>query len=579
MTVQAKKWQMYPAAPDAFLASSHEHPILLQVLYNRGVRTSEAATKFLDGADAVQENPYILRDMPQAVQRIVRAIEQREIICVYGDFDADGVTSTVLMVDALKAAGARVGAYIPDRVDEGYGLNVTAMEHIAGKGASLLVTVDCGIRSIEEVAAANRLGLDVIVTDHHSVGRELPPALAVVNPRRSDCPSPFERLAGVGVAYRLAQAVLRAVAQQPGNGLDSDAAAEWEEALLDLVAVGTVADLMPLIDENRSLVRRGLAQLQRAQRVGFYALMEASSLQPGSVDSSAISFRLAPRINAAGRLQHADLAYDLLHSQEYAHAYDLAMRLERLNQQRRSLTASAQVVAEEQVAAQMEDNPPIYIASSTQFQPGIVGLVAGQLTDRFYRPAVVIQEGEEESRGSARSIDEFDITDALDEVASLLVRHGGHSRAAGFTVRTEQLPALKEALQEIARDQLSQHTDLRPTLWIDCELPLDDVNWALQKQLARLEPTGEANDAPLFLCHNCRVREARAVGQGKHLKLTIDRDPGSSVLDAIAFHQGKWRDALGQGSRIDLAFHLEINEWQSRQQLQLNVQDLRISDG
>lgn len=579
MTVQAKKWQMYPAAPDAFLASSHEHPILLQVLYNRGVRTSEAATKFLDGADAVQENPYILRDMPQAVQRIVRAIEQREIICVYGDFDADGVTSTVLMVDALKAAGARVGAYIPDRVDEGYGLNVTAMEHIAGKGASLLVTVDCGIRSIEEVAAANRLGLDVIVTDHHSVGRELPPALAVVNPRRSDCPSPFERLAGVGVAYRLAQAVLRAVAQQPGNGLDSDAAAEWEEALLDLVAVGTVADLMPLIDENRSLVRRGLAQLQRAQRVGFYALMEASSLQPGSVDSSAISFRLAPRINAAGRLQHADLAYDLLHSQEYAHAYDLAMRLERLNQQRRSLTASAQVVAEEQVAAQMEDNPPIYIASSTQFQPGIVGLVAGQLTDRFYRPAVVIQEGEEESRGSARSIDEFDITDALDEVASLLVRHGGHSRAAGFTVRTEQLPALKEALQEIARDQLSQHTDLRPTLWIDCELPLDDVNWALQKQLARLEPTGEANDAPLFLCHNCRVREARAVGQGKHLKLTIDRDPGSSVLDAIAFHQGKWRDALGQGSRIDLAFHLEINEWQNRQQLQLNVQDLRISDG
>ncbi len=576
MPTPAKRWQLHPAAPTAFLQSSPEHPLLLQVLYNRGLRTSREVAAFLNGPDAVQENPYRLRDMPQAVQRILQALETGETICVYGDFDADGVSATALLVDALQAAGAQVGAYIPDRVDEGYGLNPEAIQQLAGK-AQLLITVDCGIRSLEEVALANRLGLDVIVTDHHSVGAELPPALAVVNPQRADCTSGFQRLAGVGVAYRLAQAILRATSQQPWSALVPDQVAELEASLLDLVAIGTVADMMPLTGENRSLVQRGLEKLQETQRPGLGSLFQHASLRPQAVDSTAISFRIAPRINAAGRLEHAKLAYELLRTSDPGRAHALASHLEELNQRRQKLTAEAQELAQAQMAESGQPGP-ILVASSPDFLPGIVGLVAGRLASQFYRPAVVIEEGPEESRGSARSIPEFHITQALDQVRHLLVRHGGHSRAAGFTLRTERLPELREALAAIAQEALKDHPDLRPTLWLDAEVALGELTWALQEQLTRLEPTGEGNSPPLFLARGCRVRRLRGVGQGKHLKLTVDAGPGSPALDAIAFHQGAWRSELGPGSRVDLAFQLEVNEWQGRRTLQLNVQDLRPSE-
>ncbi len=573
MQAPAKRWQLHPAAPPAFLQASPEHPLLLQVLYNRGLRTAEEVDALLNGPDAVRENPYRLRDMPQAVQRILQALETGETICVYGDFDADGVSATALLVDALKAAGARVGAYIPDRVDEGYGLNQEAIQQIAGK-AQLLITVDCGIRSVAEVALAKRLGLDVIVTDHHSVGPELPPALAVVNPQRADCSSGFHRLAGVGVAYRLAQAVLRATSQQPWSSLVPDQVAELEASLLDLVAIGTVADMMPLTGENRSLVQRGLEKLRETPRPGLSSLFQHAGLRPPAVDSAAISFRIAPRINAAGRLEHAKLAYELLRTPDPARAHALARHLEELNQRRQKLTAEAQAAAQAQVAENGQD-PAILVASSPDFLPGIVGLVAGRLASQFYRPAVVIEEGPEESRGSARSIPEFHITQALDQLRHLLVRHGGHSRAAGFTLRTERLPELREALAALAQEALSGHPDLRPVLWLDAEVALQDITWALQEQLTRLEPTGEGNSPPLFLARGCRVRRVRSVGQGKHLKLSVDAGQGSPTLDAIAFHQGAWRSELRPGSRVDLAFHLEVNEWQGRRTLQLNVQDLR----
>ena len=301
MSATDKHWNFYPPAPENFLESGHEHPVLLQVLYNRGLRDGAAVASFLQGEDAVRENPFRLTDMSIAVERIVRAIERREVICVYGDFDADGVTATVLMTTALQRAGARAGAYIPNRVDEGYGLNVEALRTIADKGADLLVTVDCGIRSVAEVAEAVDVGMEVILTDHHSIGPDLPPALAVVNPRRDVRAVDAQQLAGVGVAYRLAQGVLRVVSQKPWSRISAEEAAAEEQSLLDLVAIGTVADLMPLQDENRSLVRRGLSELRRGQRVGLYALMEMASVPLTAVDSSAISFRIAPRINAAGR--------------------------------------------------------------------------------------------------------------------------------------------------------------------------------------------------------------------------------------------------------------------------------------
>ncbi|MBI3961057.1 MAG: single-stranded-DNA-specific exonuclease RecJ [Chloroflexi bacterium] len=576
MLEQSKRWEQYPAAPIDFLEDSPEHPILLQILYNRGIQKPDQIASFLNGADAVQENPFLLKDMYRAVQRITRAIDKKETICVYGDFDADGITATALLVSALQKASAQVGGYIPDRVDEGYGLNVEAIERISQQ-ASLLVTVDCGIRSIEEVAAARRLGMDVIVTDHHSVGKELPPALAVINPRRSDNRSTFASLAGVGVAYRLAQAVLRAVSHKSNAVISAEQAAEVEAELLDLVALGTIADMMPLVGENRSLVRRGLAQLSQGQRVGLFALMEVAGMQPASVDSTSVSFRLAPRINAAGRLSNAQLAYDLLRSDEYSRAYDLAAQLEAMNRERQQLTVDAQNLAEQQLGDVGSALPSILITASPDFRSGIVGLVAGRLADQYYRPSVVIEQGPETSRGSARSIDEFDITAALDQIGHLLVRHGGHSRAAGFTVANERYAEFVEALTSLAEERLAAVPDLRPRMRIDAEVTWDDLTWALQGQLARLEPLGQANDPPLFLLRGCRVRHAKAVGSGKHLKLVLDGYPGSGVLDGIGFGLGERFGGLSSDERLDIAFHLEVNEWQGRRSLQLNVQDLRTT--
>ncbi len=567
-------WKIAPAAPDAFLNATPEHPILAQALYNRGLRTPAEVNAFLNGGQAAVENPYKLRDMPKAVQRILRALEKQETICVYGDFDVDGVASTALLVTALQALGGRVGPYIPDRVDEGYGLNRDAVIRIAGQ-AQLLITVDCGVRSLAEVACAVEHGLDVIVSDHHSVGKELPPALAVINPRRPDCPTSFKRLAGAGVAFRLAQAVLRAAAHERWSPLSPDQVPEVEASLLDLVALGTVADMMPLLDENRSLVRRGLESLNAAPRPGLEALMLQAGLHKGLVDATAISFRLAPRLNAAGRLGDARLAYRLLRTRDPNEAHQLADALNALNERRRALTEAAQAEAEQQLAERLAQDPPILIVGGEAFEHGVVGLVAGRLTERYYRPAVVMRRDAEEVRGSVRSIPEFDVSQALDEVAHLLVRHGGHPLAAGFTVKRMHEPALCEALEALAAERLSDRSLLRPTLWIDAVTPLSQITWGLAEQLARLEPTGQENPPVTLMAPSVRVRSARTVGNDKHLRMVLDDGNNGLVYDAVAFHQGEWAQHLGEGSRIDVAFQLEVNEWQGVRRLQLNVQDLR----
>lgn len=577
MPATDKQWNFHPPAPEEFLQSGHEHPVLLQVLYNRGLRDAAAVASFLQGEDAVQENPFLLTDMSPAVTRIVQAIEKDEVICVYGDFDADGVTATVLMTTALQRAGARVGAYIPNRVDEGYGLNVEALRSIAENGADLLVTVDCGIRSVAAVAEACELGMEVIVTDHHSIGPELPPALAVINPRRDEHPGHARQLAGVGVAYRLAQGVLRAVSRKSWSRLSAEEAVDEERSLLDLVAVGTVADMMPLRGENRSLVRRGLSELRRGERVGLFALLEMASVSRETVDSSAISYQIAPRINAAGRLASAKMAYDLLRCDEYGTAYTMAVNLESLNRQRQTLTSEAHTAAAKRLAAVDTLKTPLLFVAGDEFQAGIVGLAAGRLSDQFYRPAVVVERGEELCRGSARSIAEFDIIAALDRVSPLLVRHGGHSRAAGFTVRTEHLPALKEALEAQAAQELDDLHSLRPTLDIDAELKIDQIDWALHGQLDRMEPVGQQNEPGLFLCRNCRVRNVRRVGGGKHLKIVVDNHGQPPALDGIGFGLGKRAAELQQDSLIDVVFHLEVNRWMGQRSLQLNMQDLRSS--
>lgn len=583
--IAQRRWILPPTAPAPLLAQTPEHPLLVQTLFRRGCMSAAQIDDFLHPGVAFERAP--LAGIHLAVPRIRQAIDSGEVICVYGDFDADGVTATALMVIALQAAGGRVGAYIPERVDEGYGLNKEAIQRIADKGAHLIVTVDCGMRSRAEVEFANALGLDVIVTDHHSIGNETLPAIAVINPHLPESPGAFRSLAGVGVAYRLAQALLQESAARADNGLTPARVAEICDELLDLVALGTVADMMPLVDENRVLVQQGLQRMRTNPRPGIAALMEVASVPRETIDAQAISFRLAPRINAAGRLVNAMIAYRLLRTNDPAEARHLAQELEALNRKRQSLTIEAEAEAETQVAEQRQtaqqqgagaNAPWLYMVQSSTIRSGIVGLVAGKLAEKYYRPSIVVETGAAESRGSARSIREFDIGAALDQVGDLLVRHGGHSRAAGFTVRNTHLNALQSALGEIAATELCRHEELQPTLEIDATAALSEVTWGLLDQFARLEPTGQENPQPLLMSQRVRVRSWRSVGERKHLKLVLDGGAwGDAVQDAIAFNMGAHAAALHEGEMLDIVYAVERNDFASRKTLQLNIKDMRTS--
>ncbi|MCA9932074.1 MAG: single-stranded-DNA-specific exonuclease RecJ, partial [Anaerolineales bacterium] len=542
-------------------------PVLLQVLYNRGISNPAQIQAFLDGHYLQSTDPFLLPDMKKAVDRIQQALDNDELIIVYGDFDADGVTSTVLLTQALRGLGAarqQAQPYIPDRIDEGYGLNKEALTFLKEeKGAHLVITVDCGIRSVDEVVHANEIGLDMIVTDHHSLGPELPPATAVINPKRPESTYPETMLAGVGIAYKLAQALRQTMPER---------AQFSEEELLDLVAIGTVADLAPLLGENRKLVADGLISLNQSRRPGIAALKETARIN-GNLTAESIAFGIGPRINAAGRLAHAYDAAKLLAVNNTIDAKRFAANLNDLNRRRQQLTADLGAMAEEMV----KPDAPILIAADSQFVPGIVGLVASRLAEKNYRPAIVIEQGESESRGSCRSIPEFHITDALDEVADLLVRHGGHAQAAGFTVHNDNLPLFIERMTEIAHQQLDGQP-LFPTITIDTELDLNDIDWALHESLMRLEPTGYANPTPVFMSRTVEVMGHRVVGQdGSHLQLTVGSGEQNGRLHkqfpAIAFRQSAWADCLPQW--IDIVYTINVNKWQGRENLQLMVQDIR----
>ena len=558
-----KTWEVALAAPPTYVGRFPAlSPLLIQVLYNRGMSDPAQVRDFL-GNHWVEPDLFALPDMLRAVDVLIRAIHRKEMIAVYGDFDADGVTATALLVQTLTGLGADVMPYIPKRVDEGYGLNLQALRGLYGQGVRLVVTVDCGIRAVEEIDQARR-GLEFIVTDHHSVGPQLPFASAVINPKRADSAYPFRDLAGVGVAFKLAQALIRKAKQlkMPVH--------IQEQALLDLVAIGTVADLVPLLGENRYLVEHGLNTINETRRDGIRALLRVANLRPGDVTASSISFGLGPRLNAAGRLGDASLSYDLLVCCDRVKADRLARRLDEQNRKRRTLTEETYAQAEQVALARGEGAPLLYAADKT-FMPGVVGLVAGRLTEAYYRPSVIVERGDTESKGSCRSIKEFHITEALDECGDLLERHGGHAAAAGFTVRTDHLAAFVDRLFGIAERELGDR-ELVPTLSIDAEVPLAEMNWAAVEWLQKLEPCGYGNPAPLFLSRDVPVVEKRAVGsEGKHLRLTLGT--GADTRDAIAFRMGDRLDELDK--RVDVVYYLEVNDWNGERQLQLNVQDIQ----
>ncbi len=566
MTTKRAKWQLSPPVAEAHLARfPNLSPLLVQCLYNRGLTTPDQVHLFLTG-ECEEADPFRLKGMAEAVTRIRQAVSRDELIAVYGDFDADGITGTVLLTETLSSLGGRVIPYIPHRTDEGYGLSQDAIDRLANRGVSLIITVDCGARALAEVRHARNLALDIIITDHHSLLEELPPAVAVIDTKQADCSYPFKKLSGVGIAFKLAQALLLVNEQVRLSAAHSPVD---EEQLLDLVALGTVADLSPLLGENRSLVRRGLAKLNHPHRLGISALMEQARVKPESVTASTISYVLGPRLNAAGRVDHAMLSYHLLSTSSPSRAQELAELLEEKNRQRREMMLASLEKARLGVTEQ-EDECLLFVTGE-DYPAGVIGLVAHRLCDEFYRPAVVVEVGEKESVASARSVEEFDIAAALDKCASLLRKHGGHAKAAGFRVSNENLPTLERALREMASEDLAG-LELLPTLYIDAEIPLSSLTPEAFAIIDQLEPLGEGNPEPLLLSPGVEVRDSRAVGDD-HLKLTLS--DGRVVWDGIAFGMGK--EAKTLTPRIDIVYSPQIRTWHDEEQLQLKIEDLRPS--
>jgi single-stranded-DNA-specific exonuclease len=557
----SKRWQVVaPISSEADRNLSRYPRYLRQILFNRGYSDLESAQKYLD-ADGYQTDPFLLKDMHTAVDRLLRAIDQREPVAVYGDYDVDGVTATVLLTQVLRTLGADARAYIPNRFEEGYGLNNDALDGLAAAGVKLVITVDCGIRSAPEAEHARKIGLDMIISDHHSPLDDLPPAVAVVCHRQEGDTYPDQNLAGVGLAYKIAQALFTV---RPTLNRQAE---DW----LDLVALGTVADVVPLTGENRSLVRAGLVRIRRGLRRGLLSLMHAASLTVERCTAGEIGYVIGPRLNAAGRLESALASVDLLMADDVFLAAPLAQKLDDQNRKRQELTREMQAQAE--AITQVDACDHLLCAFHPDFNSGVVGLVAARLAESYYRPAIVGQRGEEFTRASCRSIDEFHITKALDECRDLLVRHGGHAKAAGFTVRTENLDELVARLREIARRELA-HLELRPVLKADMEIPLVDLRPEIFQYLDLLEPTGLDNPEAVFVSRNLRVKRCKTVGnEGSHLKLAVS--DGNLTFDAIAFRQGHWVSQMPD--RIDILYTYERNYYNDRVSLQLNVRDIKPS--
>ncbi len=556
-----KDWIVKGSPPPQVMEDLAEYSAVMRhLLYNRGITTAEQAKTFLTAAGPLYD-PFLLKDMARVVERLLKALDEGEPVAVYGDYDVDGVTGTALLVQVMLKMGFNAREKIPNRFEEGYGLNNDALDALYADGVRVVVSVDCGIRSPREAEHARQAGLDLIISDHHHPKDELPQAYAVICPKQEGDEYPDKDLAGVGLAFKIAQALLAA---RPVAGVEAE---DW----LDLVAVGTVADLVPLQDENRAMVRAGLRQLRVHPRQGLASLAGAARMENiSALTSRDIGFMIGPRLNAAGRLESALAAYNLLMAQDPAEAGPLALKLDDTNRERQKMTHDMQLQAA--AMAEGECCEHLVFAVNPDFNMGVVGLVAAKLTESYYRPAVVGAIGEEETRASCRSIPEFHITQALDEVAPLLVRHGGHAMAAGFTVRNENLPELRRRLEEIAARQLSDQV-LRPQLRADLEISLRDLKPEILKDIDQLEPTGQTNPEVHFVSRGLRVTRSRAIGaEGAHLRLTVW---DGVTFDAVAFRQGHWADHLPP--LVDILYSYERNNFMGRETLQLNVKDIKPS--
>jgi single-stranded-DNA-specific exonuclease len=555
-----KKWLVRPTIPEEISQELTGYPtILQQLLYNRGIHSQEEAEKYLNAQGSLYD-PFLLMGMERAVERILQALEKQESIAVYGDYDVDGVTATALLVQALKAMGGKAKGFIPNRFEEGYGLSNEPLQKLYEENISLIITVDCGIRSWQEVDFWKGLGKDMIITDHHEPRGKVPDALAVICPKQEGDSYPEKNLAGVGLAFKLCEALFK-----------NHPSLKNVEDFYDLVAVGTVADIVPLTGENRTLVKAGLTKLHFGLRLGLRSLANVAGISIEKLNARDIGFGIGPRLNASGRLDTAQMAYDLLMAEDNNKAGLYAQQLDDLNRRRQVQTREHVEKAELLLAE--KPGADIIIAFDPEFNKGIVGLVASKLVEKYYRPAIVGQIEEGQIRASCRSIPEFHITKALDECADLFEHHGGHAMAAGFTLRPENEVVFRERLESIAKRELGK-IELNPELIIDQDIQLEKARPVeIFDTLSKLEPAGQGNPEAVFCSNNVQVLQYKDVGEGRHLKLKLKA--GGVIYNAIAFRQGYWKDSIPQ--LIDITYTFEKNSFRGIEETQLNIRDIKPS--
>ncbi|MBS3872755.1 MAG: single-stranded-DNA-specific exonuclease RecJ [Firmicutes bacterium] len=547
------RWENIAAQASETTLKSGLHPLVENILWARGVRDHASLQAFLYPDYGNEHDPFLFSDMAMAVKRLELARERKEKVLIHGDYDADGITSAALLFLALTQFGLRPQVYIPTRA-EGYGLQKDSLAMAAENGISLVITVDCGVQAVEEAKLAHSLGLDLIITDHHTPAAELPVVLALINPRLPHCTYPFKGLAGVGVAYKLACALL----------------GEEARAYLDYVAVGTVADVAPLVGENRLYVKKGLEALA-SPRLCFQALMEVAAVKPASVTAGSIGFMLAPRLNAAGRLEDAVLPLQLLLTQDMAKAQALARELDDFNRARQRL--EAQILAE--ALAMVEANSPALVLYAPHWSPGVVGVVASRLVERFHRPAILLCQDEEGAlRGSGRSIPGFDLIAALRRCEHLLLRCGGHPMAAGLSLSLAEWEAFRAAFLALA-GEIPPHYFI-PKLTVQAEISPEDVSERLIADIALLAPFGVGNSQPIFASQPIVVADKRRVGkESQHLRLLLANSRGGNTA-AVMFNQAARYDELVVGERVRVAFRPSLDEYQGKAQVSLHLQDFAV---
>lgn len=582
------KWQIKPKAPSAFLKQFPEFsPLISQLLYNRNLKTQQQVDEFFnpDYQDDLHD-PFLLKGMKPAVKRILEAVNKQEKIVVYGDFDADGVCSTAILFLTLRALKVKnLGTYIPDRVKEGHGLNERAIKQLAKEKADLIVTVDCGGVNLEETDLANSLGMDVIITDHHELRSRLPKAVALINPLQKGDKYPFKGLAGAGISYKLAQALLLSSKVKP-----EDAFEKW---LLDLVALATVADVMTLVGENRTLVRYGLGVLVQTKWLGLEELMKSARVAPEltrpslngeapstNLNAYTLGFILGPRLNAAGRMDHANRAFQLLVSQSRKEAHKLAQQLNQNNLSRQNLTEKIVQEVNKRLEEQMSQGKlPKLIFEGSPWPVGLIGLVAGKIAEKYRRPTVIYQEEEGMINASCRSIPQFDLLEPIEKCAAFFDGFGGHKSSAGFRMRKDKLDEVRAVFNQVAEARL-KNKDLTLCLDVEAELSSKDINWRNYDQIQQFAPFGKGNPEPRFLIEKAEINDLRLVGNGgNHLKMDLmifdDDSKQGKKIKAIAFGLGEWHNVLNRGDLIDVVFELIANEWNGNRDLEMKIVDLK----